>query len=158
MKVGVLSDTHVHDYSVELERICDRYFKDVELILHAGDIVDLRALDSLLPRKVEAVAGNMDPLEVRERFPIKKVIAVEGFRVGIIHGSGSGRGIENRISAEFSAVDCIVYGHTHHPVNHVKDRVLFFNPGSATEHSYTSVNSIGILEFGETIVGHIIHL
>lgn len=157
-KIGVLSDTHLYDYSPDLDRICKDHFYDADLILHAGDMVDVRVLDAFYDKRVEAVCGNMDPPGVQSRFPIKRVITVEGFKIGLIHGAGSRPDIEPRIRKEFSEVDCIVYGHTHMAANHIDGGILFFNPGSACERHYTKANSIGILEVGETIVGKIITL
>jgi len=158
MKIGVISDTHLKENCSELERIYDTYLKDVDLILHAGDVVDINVLDVFLPKKVEVVAGNMDLSNVRDQFPIKKVIKIKGFKIGLIHGWGSPKGIEERIRNEFTNIDCLVYGHTHNPVNHVKDGILFFNPGSATEKFYTKRNTLGILEISDQINGRIIKL
>ncbi|RLA93017.1 MAG: metallophosphoesterase [Deltaproteobacteria bacterium] len=158
MKIGVISDTHLKENCSELERTYDTYLKDVDLILHAGDVVDINVLDVFLPKKVEVVAGNMDLSNVRDQFPIKKVIKIKGFKIGLIHGWGSPKGIEERIRNEFTNIDCLVYGHTHNPVNHVKDGILFFNPGSATEKFYTKRNTLGILEISDQINGRIIKL
>jgi predicted phosphodiesterase len=40
----------------------------------------------------------------------------------------------------------------------VKDDVLYFNPGSATDRFFTKTNTIGILEIGEAIRGRIIEI
>jgi len=158
MKIGVVSDTHLHDFSPELEGVHNAYLKNVDMILHAGDIVEISILECFLPKKVEAVAGNMDSAAVKSQLPIKKIIEVEGFRIGLIHGWGSSGGIEDRIREEFTDIDCLVYGHTHRPANHVVNGVLFFNPGSLTEKSYTKTNSLGILEITDKIRGTIINL
>jgi putative phosphoesterase len=158
MKIGVISDTHLHDCSPELERIHATYFKDVDMILHAGDVVEAGVLDAFLPKRIEAVAGNMDLPSARNQFPIKKTIGVDGFRIGLIHGWGRPDGIEERIRKEFTTIDCLVYGHTHRPANHVVNGVLFFNPGSLTEKHYTKANSLGILEITDEIRGTIINL
>jgi predicted phosphodiesterase len=42
-------------------------------------------------------------------------------------------GVGRKDIGEFKNVDCVVYGHTHKPANHVKDNILFFNPGSAAD-------------------------
>ena len=61
MKVGVISDTHVPAIVPSLPPAVFDIFKGVDLILHAGDIVDLSVLDELRAiAPVEAVAGNMD--------------------------------------------------------------------------------------------------
>lgn len=158
MKIGVISDTHLRGYSSELQKIVDMHFTDVDMILHAGDIVEMEVLDVFLTKKLEAVAGNMDSALVRDRFPIKKIIKAGAFKIGLIHGWGSPVGLENRISNEFTGIDCLVYGHTHYPANQVNRGVLFFNPGSATEKRFAKVNTIGILEIDDRITGKIIEI
>jgi putative phosphoesterase len=158
MKIGIISDTHLHNYSLELKRLVDTYFGDVDMVMHAGDIVEMEVLDAFLTKKIEVVAGNMDPASVRNHFPVKKIIKVEAFKIGLIHGWGSPVGLENRISNEFTEIDCLVYGHTHYPVNQIINGVLFFNPGSATEKRFTKRNTVGILEISERIMGKLIEI
>jgi uncharacterized protein len=158
MKIGVISDTHLHNYSLELQRIVDKHFGDVDMVLHAGDIVEMEVLDAFLTKKIEAVAGNMDPASVRNHFPMKKIIKVGAFEIGLIHGWGSPVGLENRVRNEFTEIDCLVYGHTHYPVNQVIKGVLFFNPGSATEKRFTKMNTVGILDISDRITGKIIEI
>lgn len=158
MKIGVISDTHLHNYSLELQEIVDTYFSEVEVIFHAGDIVEWEVLSAFSDKKVEVVAGNMDSMAIRKEFPPKKTIKVGGFAIGLIHGWGSPQGIEKRLCQEFGQIDCLVYGHTHYPVNHVIDGILFFNPGSATEKRFTKKNTIGILAIEDRIKGEIIEV
>jgi putative phosphoesterase len=156
VKIGVISDTHLGGYSPELKNLTDVYFKDVDMIFHAGDMVDIKVLDAFLPRTVEAVSGNMDSWNVTQQFHTKKVLTIEGFRIGLIHGWGTPIGIEDRIRQEFNDVQCIVFGHTHYPVNRYIHGVLFFNPGSPTDKRFVKQNTIGILEIGKKIVGTIV--
>ncbi|MFH0813468.1 MAG: metallophosphoesterase family protein [Pseudomonadota bacterium] len=158
MKIGVISDTHLRDYSPELKRTVDTYFHDVDMILHAGDIVDMNVLDVFLPKQVEAVAGNMDPFTVTKHLPEKKVIKVGHYKIGLIHGWGAPIGLEDRIRKKFKDIDCLVYGHTHYPVNRIIDGVLFFNPGSPTDRRFIKKNTLGILEINDKITGKIINL
>lgn len=158
MKIGVISDTHLRSSSPELEWIRDTYFEDVTMILHAGDMVEARILDAFLPKRIEAVAGNMDLSSATNQFPVKRIVKANGFRIGLIHGWGRPDGIEERIRREFTNIDCLVYGHTHRPANHVVDGILFFNPGSLTEQRYAKANSLGILEITDEIRGTIIYL
>jgi hypothetical protein len=65
-------------------------------------------------------------------------------------------GLEERIWGEFQNVDVIVYGHSHHNANHLRDNVLLFNPGTATGYSSSGTHSIGILELDQRIRGKII--
>jgi putative phosphoesterase len=107
--------------------------------------------------EVLAVCGNMDDHMVANALPPKRVIEVGGMSIGLIHGWGSPHGLENRIRSEFDQVDCIVYGHSHRPANHLKDGVLFFNPGSASS-SYRGSGTVGLLEVGKHIRGKILEL
>jgi putative phosphoesterase len=158
VKIGVISDTHLSGYDDRLRRLMDNYFYDVSLILHAGDLVDTRVLDAFAGKVVKAVCGNMDPQSVRQSLPDRLIINLNNYRVGIIHGWGLPFGLENKLIKEIGRVDCLVYGHTHRAANEVRDGILFFNPGSATDKRFASRNTIGILEIGEKIKGEIIEL
>lgn len=158
LKIGVVADTHLHSSNeVELlKKIIHPHF-DVDLILHAGDLVVLDALKPLEEiAKVVAVSGNMDYAEVVSSLPEKTVVKAGKFRIGLTHGSGPPQGLTERIKGEFNKVDCIVFGHTHQPLNQMRDGVLFFNPGSPLDKTFTSTNSLGILEINDKIEGRII--
>jgi putative phosphoesterase len=113
-------------------------------------------LQELAP--VEAVQGNMDTAEIRSTFPPKKELQIEGFTIGVTHGSGAPQGIIERIRSLFTDVDAIVFGHSHHPFNERRDGILFFNPGSPTDRFFAPYNSLGILELRDEIRGQIIRL
>ena len=157
MKIGVISDTHLKEPDDRLLAIIRKHFRDTDLILHAGDLVDLRVLDAFGDRDVIAVCGNMDSSRVEDEIPAKRVLRIGRFRIGLIHGWGSPLDLEDRIRREFDNVDCIVYGHSHYPANHIREGILYFNPGTAFDRRYTVSNTVGILEVGEdTIEGRII--
>ncbi len=158
MKIGVISDTHLRRVSEEFSQLIEKHFKEVDLVLHAGDLVEMEILDVFKGKDWKAVQGNMDSGEVKRNLPTKEVIEIKGFRIGLIHGWGFPWGIENRILSEFEEVDCIVYGHTHQAVNHKKGKVLFFNPGSPTDRHFTLKNSLGILGVDGVLKGKIIKL
>lgn len=160
IRIGVLSDTHLpdsadaHDF---LQRLID-VLAPVDMILHAGDLVAPELLDAFSDYPFHAVRGNMDPPAAG--VPIKKVIDVEGFIIGLIHGWGPADGIEERIEEEFAceSLDCLVYGHSHEPACHCRDGVLYFNPGSATDRRNMPYHSVGLLEVGADIRGTIIRI
>ena len=164
MKIGVISDTHIHSEAEldTLKQIFQEYFSDVDLLLHAGDLVDL-SVYSWLNQQVDTVAvrGNMDHPDVIKILPDLKVIKAGDFRIGLVHGQGSPNGLVERIRAKFAAqgeegkVDCIVHGHTHWAVNKIIDDTLFFNPGSPTDTRFAPYNSVGFLEVGKKIEGTI---
>ena len=158
IKIGVISDTHLEDYDDKMRRSVAEHFSNVDMILHAGDIVDLRVLKIFGGKEIKAVCGNMDNNSVREKYPDHLLFEIKGFKFLLIHGWGSPLDIEERISAGFQDVNCVVYGHTHKPVNHKKGDVLFFNPGSAVERYVASSRTIGILEIDKDIEGRIINI
>ncbi|HYA14751.1 MAG TPA: metallophosphoesterase family protein [Syntrophales bacterium] len=158
MKIGVISDTHLTCCDDRLTRLLHDYFCDVDLILHAGDLVDISVLDAFTGKDVKAVCGNMDPITVRNILPDRMILNINNYKVGLIHGWGMPFGIEKKILKEIGRVDCLVYGHTHKATNEVRNGVLFFNPGSATDKRFATRNTVGILEIKEKIKGTIIEL
>ena len=158
MKIGVISDTHLDKFPEHLGERITRHFEDVDMILHAGDVVELSVLDFFSDKEVKLVAGNMDSWAIKERAPVKLVIPIEGFKVGLIHGWGSPTGIEGRIINEFDDIDVLVYGHTHNASSFTRGGVLYFNPGSPTDKHFAIDNTIGILEIGKRIYSKIITL
>jgi hypothetical protein len=158
IRVGVLSDTHLHRVTPELMAIYDQYLSKVDLIMHAGDFISPALVSFLSKREFHGVHGNMDPLEIKTRLPEKKVIPVGAYRIGLVHGWGPSEGLESRVWDEFNDVDVIVYGHSHKAVNHMREGVLVFNPGTATGYALAGTHSIGLLECGEVVQGDIIQL
>jgi len=158
MKIGVISDTHISGYHQGLAEAIEKHFKDVDLVVHAGDVVEPQALDVFAGMKVALVAGNMDSPAIRDAAPLKRIIPAGKFTVGLIHGWGAPEGIEDRIIKEFDAIDVLVYGHTHRASSRIKNGVLFFNPGSATDRRFAPFTSVGILEINRQINPSIIRL
>lgn len=158
VKIGVISDTHLDDYDEGMREKVAEHFTDVDMIFHAGDLVDLRVLKIFGEKEVKAVCGNMDNFSVKEKFPEHLLFETGGFKFLLIHGWGSPWGLEEKISARFPDVNCIIYGHTHKPANHRKGNILFFNPGSAANRFFNSSQTIGILEIDKEVKGRIIKL
>jgi putative phosphoesterase len=158
MKIGVISDTHLKEPHPDFKKVIEIYFRDVEKILHAGDFVDWSIVEFISKQKeLIAVCGNMDPPEIRKAFPQKRIVELQGFKIGLIHGGGAPFGIESRVREEFNEVDAIVYGHTHTPANHQVKNIYLFNPGSPTR-SFIYRPTLGILHLSEKIEGEIIKI
>jgi len=160
-RIGVISDTHMKRPDRYLEKVAKKHLKDVDMVIHAGDMVCLDVLDIFheMGKNIIAVCGNMDMADVREYYPAKRQITIEGITIGITHGWGSPDGIRQRIRPSFDKVDAIVYGHTHQAFSGVESGILFFNPGSPTESRFTTSNSVGIIEVHDNnIKGEIITL
>ena len=158
MKIGVLSDTHLTQVSPGLKHILETTLKDVDLILHAGDMVSLPVYEFLQERAVEAVQGNMDERNLKALLPNKKTLTLGSYRIGLIHGWGSAGGLEDRIRPEFDRVDCLVYGHSHKPANYRSGGVLFFNPGSASGMGFFRKPTIGIIHINSGLKGEILEI
>ena len=178
MIVGVVSDTHLSplkrmDGNFSFEDLCrddnlrnfydiiKPHFRDVDAVIHAGDILDLTVVTVLKHfGEVYAVSGNMDPGTVKNTFPDKRVVKLAGFNIGITHGSGAPDGLSFKVRRKFSGenVDCIVFGHSHQPYDRVEDGILMFNPGSALDTRFAAGRTIGILHLDDRIWGEHIFL
>ena len=159
MKIGVLSDTHLTRVTPELKRLLEKHFKDVDLILHAGDMVELPVYEFLKSYKVEAVQGNMDTGNLKAVLPVKKTFTFGRFQIGLIHGWGPAGGLEEKLRPEFSGIHCLVYGHSHKPANHWSDGILFFNPGSASGIGFFGKPTIGFIHIDDLeIKGEILEI
>jgi len=158
MKLGVIADTHLDRITRELVDLMAGPFKDVDLVLHAGDITEIDILRAFSGKEMMAVCGNMDSPAVRKQLPPQRTFLAGKFRIGLIHGWGSPHGIEERIHRGFEGVDCIVYGHTHTPSVNKRESILFFNPGTFGSGFLSGKNSFGVLDIGDTISGQIFYL
>jgi putative phosphoesterase len=158
MRIGVLSDTHIHRVSRDFKDLLDRQFSEVDVLFHLGDYTSPGVVDFLSSRNFHGVYGNMDPVDIRAVLPEKKIVQIGHFRFGLIHGWGSPLGLEERVLSQFTEVDVIVYGHSHRAVNEIAHGVLLFNPGTASGYTSSGVHSIGILECGDTVKGEIVEL
>ena len=149
VKIGVISDTHISDGQGHIPQAVLDAFKNVDLVIHAGDIVNLKGIEELkaICSRIEVVAGNMDQEAVKKKYPVKQVLEILGYRVGLMHGVGAPAGLPELLKDAFKEDRCdlIIFGHSHKPMNELIGGVLFFNPGSATDPAAV-YNSYGIIE------------
>lgn len=147
MKIMVLSDTHIPRSSHDLPQAVYDEIPNCDMIIHAGDFVEMEVLNKLkLLKEVRAVYGNMDCAVIRHALRDKEILEIGKFKIGIIHGHGAPRELLETVRGEFDKVDAIVFGHSHVATNIVKGGILFFNPGSPTDTIFAQSNSYGILE------------
>ena len=158
LKIGILSDTHLKKLTDRLEEIYKKHLFDMDIVIHTGDYVSIEVVEFLDRDNFHGVHGNMDSYEVKQILPDKKVIEAGSHRIGIIHGWGSKDGLEEKIRNEFRDVDIIVYGHSHSAANHIKDGILFFNPGVAIGYSMSDPHTIGVLEIDDVVKGKIVDI
>jgi uncharacterized protein len=161
MKLGVIADTHMPIKGQSLPEELSLHFKDVDLILHAGDILNLSVIDQLEKiAPVRAVYGNMDREETRKKLPRKDIIEIGGFRIGLIHSLGRPWQMLKKVKEEFPRVklDVVVYGHSHMPAREIKKGILFFNPGCPMRDIFCPYRSIGLLILSDRIESKILKL
>lgn len=154
MRVGVLSDTHIPSKSKRLPEELTIAFRQVDKIIHLGDIISQSVLDELgALAPVTAVSGNADPEQLKQGLGTKKLINLRGFLIGIVHGHGTSGKTADRAFRTFAGddVDCILFGHSHIPLCEFRGRILMFNPGSPTDKRRNKFYSFGILELDTEI-------
>lgn len=141
MRVAVLADTHWKGSDAVPERVLT-LLEDVDIVIHAGDIKCEKVLASLGEgeRKVLAVRGDSFELDLAG-LPDTRVEDLDGYKVGIAHNIGSLQqwsAYSKKPHELFGEhVDCVVFGHTHHPFFDVIHGVPFVNPGSATDQDHS---------------------
>ena len=143
MRLGIIADTHGL-----LRPEVFEIFREVDQILHAGDIgpLDLLTeLEALAP--VTAVYGNCDDWDVRARVPAVVECRIEGLEFVLLHGDQVGAPTPERLHTAFPAADVIIYGHTHRPLLTTIDlTVTVMNPGGAGRRRFDLPPSVGIME------------
>jgi hypothetical protein len=152
-RIGVVSDTHLPRFGRALPRalVAGLVGARVDLILHLGDFTgpDVPALfEPIAP--LDAVAGNNDGGELVARFSRRKILDVDGVRIGLVHGDlGIGRTTPDRAAGAFgrSEVDIVLFGHSHIPavVREPGGRWLV-SPGSPTDKRRQPRYSWALLE------------
>jgi uncharacterized protein len=162
MKIGVLSDTHMPEKAQQLPAKLCAELKTCDMVIHVGDMVTMevaQALQKICPN-FKAVCGNMDPGQIRNKFPEKAIIEAGKFRLGVKHGFGPPDKLRQIMKEAFKAdkVDMIIFGHSHSPLCEKDGEIIFFNPGSPTDDIFAPYKSFGIIEINDKIEARIVRL
>ncbi len=132
----MVADTHVPKRARDLPGQLWSEIDDADVVVHAGDWIDVRLLDELeaRSRRLVAVFGNNDHDALRERLPEVARVEIEGMRLGVVHETGTSKGREERCSALYPDLDVLVFGHSHIPWDTTSETGLrLLNPGSPTD-------------------------
>ncbi|UMG92358.1 YfcE family phosphodiesterase [Nocardioides sp. TF02-7] len=130
------ADTHVPKRARDLPAQVWAAVEAADVVVHAGDWVDVALLDRFeeRARRLVAVYGNNDHGELRRRLREEERVELDGVRIGVVHETGSAKGREERCSARYPDLDVLVFGHSHIPWDTTTDTGLrLLNPGSPTD-------------------------
>lgn len=121
--IGVISDTHG---LLRPEAVAA--LEGSALILHAGDVGDVRILERLEEiAPVHAVRGNTDGGELKKMLPATAVVDLGSESIAyLLHGDE-----ELDLDPAAARIALVVSGHTHVPRVERRGGVLYLNPGSA---------------------------
>ncbi|MBE7162362.1 MAG: metallophosphoesterase [Williamsia herbipolensis] len=132
----LLADTHIPKRAKRLPDEVLAAIDDADVVIHAGDWVDLATVELLEDRSRRLVAcwGNNDGPDIRARLPERAHVVLGGLRFTVVHETGASAGREKRMAAEHPDTDVLVFGHSHIPWDTVgPDGMRLLNPGSPTD-------------------------
>ncbi|WP_326718635.1 metallophosphoesterase [Streptomyces sp. NBC_00243] len=136
MRLLLMSDTHLPKRARELPAPLLAELPLADVVIHAGDWVDIETLDLLESRSTRLIGvhGNNDGPALRARLPEVARAELGGLRFGVIHETGAAEGRERRCAVRFPDLDVLVFGHSHIPWDTTTDTGLrLLNPGSPTD-------------------------
>lgn len=136
MRLLLISDTHVPKRARDLPAALWAEVDAADVVVHAGDWVDVPLLDALSARsrRLIAVYGNNDGPALRARLPEVARATLDGVRMAVVHETGQATGREHRCAARFPDTDVLVFGHSHIPWDTTAPNGLrLLNPGSPTD-------------------------
>ncbi|MBE5845098.1 MAG: metallophosphoesterase family protein [Butyrivibrio sp.] len=138
MLIGILSDTHGLLRQEVIEGL-----KDVDHIIHAGDIDKKEVIDRLEElAPVTVVRGNADK-EWAEYLPENVILEFAGKKIYIIHNKG-------KICDDLKDIAVVIYGHSHKYSLVEKNGQIWFNPGCCGKRKPGQEVSYAILEISES--------
>ena len=147
MRIVLLSDTHIPYRAKDLPAPLWAAIESADVVIHAGDWVDVALLDELDARATRLVGcwGNNDAPALRSRLPERADVVLGGVRFTVVHETGAAAGREKRMAADYPDTDVLVFGHSHIPWDTAAESGLrLLNPGSPTDrrrqpfHTYMS--------------------
>ncbi|MBD9501727.1 metallophosphoesterase family protein [Pseudomonas sp. BGr12] len=140
LRIGVIADTHglLRPEALAALQGCGR-------ILHLGDIGPASLLDQLRAlAPLDVVRGNNDTDDWAAALPETLQLELGGLRLYLIHDLK-----QLAINPAAECIDVVLAGHSHKPLNEVRDGVLYLNPGSAGPRRFKLPIALAILEIAD---------
>jgi putative phosphoesterase len=144
VRLVITADTHVPRRARDLPAALWEAVVAADVVVHAGDWVDVRLLDAMVEasRRLVGVYGNNDGPALRARLPEVARVELAGVRVAVVHETGAATGRERRCAARFPDTDLLVFGHSHIPWDTTAPGGLrLVNPGSPTDRRRQPVHT-----------------
>ena len=140
--VALVSDTHGR-----IDDVFDKYLKECDLILHAGDYGDWSVIDKLSSfAPVKLVSGNIDSPFYRNEAPLVLRFNIEELSFLMMHiGGYPGKYSKNaKMELALQKPDVFVCGHSHilRIIYDNKLEMLTLNPGAMGFEGFHNVRSI----------------
>ena len=167
MRIGLISDTHLPDRLEVIPPVISKIFHGVDLILHAGDVGELRVLDELAQiAPVIAVRGNDETVEAQRELPYAQIVFVANSRSLLTdaHYPDRTEELASRVSDDWESklqrrvdmakranASVVVFGHTHIPMLLEYDGVLCVNPGAVAAGNFVTrqaIQTVAIMQIG----------
>ena len=170
VRVGVLADTHIPHLAKTMPVGVLKAFQNVDLILHAGDLDEMCALDDLrlLASLVFAVRGNVHVRFGTWSSPhLPKAIHfwIKGHHIVLNHGIPYlGRAMAYKLwgwlgekdirlnqrligdqQRAFPDADLVIFGHSHCAIVERRGKTLFVNPGAPLRADSKDMSSVALL-------------
>ena len=141
-KILLLSDTHSY-----IDDQILKFVKQADEIWHAGDIGDLKVIDTIKKLKpLRAVYGNIDNSDARLEFPLDNRFIIENVSVWMTHIGGYPNRYNPRVHDEIkkNPPKIFISGHSHILKIQFdkKLNLLHLNPGAAGKHGFHQVRTV----------------
>lgn len=160
MRIAIISDTHLPRGRRRLPARCVEEIRRSELLLHAGDVSTVEALDELrsIGPPLQAIHGNVDEPALQQELPATLTFELQGVRIAMLHDAGPARGRLERLRRRFPSVDLVIFGHSHLPLlASAPDGFQIFNPGSPTERRLAPSVTMGLATISDARI-RLVHL